>query len=90
MGLVIVPWINKACLQQKNLIFLEILEQIFSKMYNNNLLSFVNVPCWHYYDYILLKFIWKYNNYIVYYFSEFIGAKIFQWSLQQVTNIIIY
>ena len=39
--------------------------------------------------YIFLKFIWKYK-YIVYYFSEFIGAKIFLWSLQQMTNIIIY
>ena len=39
--------------------------------------------------YIFLKFISKYK-YIVYYFSEFIEAKIFLWSLQQMTNIIIY
>ena len=37
---------------------LEILEQMFfSKMYHNNLLRFVNIPCSHYYDYIFLKFI---------------------------------
>ena len=57
MGQVIVPWINKAWLQQENVIFLEILEQIFSKMY-------------HKMYYIFLKFIWKYNKYIVYYFSN--------------------
>ena len=58
MGQVIVPWINKAWLQlQENVIFLEILEQIFSKMY-------------HKMHYIFLKFIWKYNKYIVYYFSN--------------------
>ena len=45
---------------------------------------------YHKMHYIFLKFIWKYNKYIVYYFSEFIGARIFLWSLQQVTNIIIY
>ena len=52
-------------LQQENLIFVEILEQSFSKIYHQmgKLL------------YIFLKFIWKYNKYIVYYFSEFIGAK---------------
>ena len=38
---------------------------------------------------IFLKFILKYIC-IAYYFSEFIGAKIFLWSLQQMTNIIIY
>ena len=39
--------------------------------------------------YVFLKIYLKYK-YIVYYFSEFIGAKIFLWSLQQMTNIIIY
>ena len=58
MGQVIVPWINKAWLQlQENVIFLEILEQFFCKMY-------------HKMHYIFLKFIWKYNKYIVYYFSN--------------------
>ena len=57
MGQVVVPWINQAWLQQENVIFLEILEQIFSKMY-------------HKMQYIFLKFIWKYNKYIVYYFSN--------------------
>ena len=57
MGQLIVPWINKAWLQQENVIFLEILEQIFSKMYYKM-------------HYIFLNFIWKYNKYIVYYFSN--------------------
>ena len=34
MGQIIVPWFNKAWLQQENVIFLEILEQIFSEMYH--------------------------------------------------------
>ena len=58
MGQVIVPWINKAWLQQENVIFLEILKQIFSK------------KMYHKMHYIFLKFIWKYNKYIVYYFSN--------------------